>query len=193
MSGPDPFRSELDAAHRRIETLEAENAARVKDLETENAHLRQRLIDVTPSRNATGRTFAALGMLILSLSLAAGMVFARLTGAPAPVPFVPVEIIELPSEATTNAPASAGDFDRVDVAFALDHVHVEDCVKAGERGGGHVKLTLAPSGLVSAATVDRGVYAGTSVGHCIEDRYRAAHVPAFTGSPRIVGKSFVMP
>jgi hypothetical protein len=196
MSGPDPFRSELDAAHRRIETLETENAARVKDLETENARLRQRLIDVTPSRNAAGRTFAALGMLVLSLSLAAGMVFARITGTPAPVPYVPVQMapIELPAEAVTNEPANPGDFDRGEAAFVLNHVHIEDCAKVEEPHlSGHVTLTLAPSGLVSSATIDDGPYRGTPIGRCIEERFRTARVPAFTGIPRRVGKSFVMP
>jgi len=193
----DPFRSELDAAHRRIEQLETEHAARVKDLETENARLRARLIDVAPSRNGTGRTFAALGMLILSVSLGLGIFFARVTGAPAPP--MPVEItpptLEFPDEAMTHEPAIlSGEFDRGEVAFVLNHVHIEDCTKVDEpHVSGHVTLTLAPSGRVTSATLDEGPYRSTAIGHCIEERFRSARVPAFTGIPRRVGKSFVIP
>jgi hypothetical protein len=192
MAGPDPFRSELDAAHRRIETLEVDHAARVRDLESENARLRQRLVDIAPSRTATGRTFGALAMIILGVSLAAGIFFARVTRAPVSIPFTPLEIapVELPM-VQNGDPANPDDFDRADVAFALDNVKVDDCVQAGAtHGGGHVRLTLAPSGLVTSAAIDQGAYGGTQTGRCIEDRYRAAHVPMFSGAPRVVGKSF---
>jgi len=198
MSGPDPFRSELDAAHRRIETLEAEHAARVSELERENARLRGRLIDVAPSRNATGRTFGALGMIILGVSLAGGMFFARMTRSPSPVPIAPLEAVELPietDEPTINTDrTSTGDFDRGGVAFALSHVHIEDCVRPDDPHlSGHAKLTIAPIGIITSAVVDGGSYRGTSTGHCIEDRFRAARVPAFNGASRMVGKSFVIP
>ncbi len=195
MSGPDPFRSELDAAHHRIETLEAEHAAKVAVLERENERLRQRLIDVGPKQSATGRTFGALGMIILGVSLAGGIVFARMTrsvsvGLPVtpPIEMAPLELEAEPTEA-----ANAGDFDRGAAAAVLNHVHIEDCVKAGDpSASGHVKLTIASSGLVSTAVIDDGAYRGTAVGRCIEERFRSARVQPFTGGPRLVGKSFVI-
>ena len=62
----DPFRSELDAAHARIEQLERDNA-----------RLRERLADQGRKHQATGRTFMVLAMVVLGLSLVAGILFAR--------------------------------------------------------------------------------------------------------------------
>jgi hypothetical protein len=200
MSSDNPFRSELDAAHRRIETLEAEHTAKVDALQRENGRLRERLIDVTPSRNAMGRTFGALGMIILGVSLAAGIVVARVTRAPTSIP--ETDVIRIahapysisPPTETLELPATdSRDFDRGDVAMVLDRIHLEDCVRPGANpASGHVKLMIAPSGMVSSATVDVGPYRDSPIGRCIEEHFRAARVSAFTGPSRLVGKSFVI-
>jgi hypothetical protein len=191
--GDNPFRSELEAAHHRIETLATEHAAAVSALERENARLRERLIDQAPSRNATGRTFAALGMIILGLSLAAGIVMARITGRPAPMPMATAEAIELEPEHTSNPPAD-GDFNRSEVASAFAGVRLEDCARGNVRGWGHAKITIAPSGQVTTVTLDYpGNYHGTPAGACIEERFRSVRVAPFTGVARVVGKSFVIP
>jgi len=193
MSDNSPFRSELDAAHRRIEQLEAEHAARTKKLEDENARLRQRLIDQAPSRTRTGRTFGALGVIILSLSLAVGIVFARVTGAPVAVSVPQVTPVEL-APVEMNEPADPSDFDRQYVAGVLDRVNIHDCVKpADSPASGHIKLLISPTGTIASALVDQGPLRDTPAGACIEERFRGARVPPFTGAMRAVGRSFHVP
>lgn len=192
----DPFRSELDAAHRRIEQLQAEHRTRVEELERDNARLRERLIDTGQKRNATGRTFAALGMIILGVSLMAGILFARVVQRPSMTAVRSYsDAIELPSESSVDAPsASPSDFDRSAVADALAHVQIADCVKPDAvRTTGHIKLTIAPSGVVTFAHVDEGPTGTSSVARCVEDCYRAARVPPFSGPSRSVGNSFAIP
>jgi len=86
---------------------------------------------------------------------------------------------------------SASPFDRPAAARALG-ISVASCKRAdGPTGAGHVKVTFQPTGSVSA--VDVGApYAGTATGTCIAQRYRAASVPAFSGGPLSVGKSFMI-
>lgn len=50
MRGEPPFRSDLDAAHRRIEQLTAEYEARLAELRAENVRLLQRVVDANMSR-----------------------------------------------------------------------------------------------------------------------------------------------
>ena len=185
----DPFRSELEAAHQRIAKLEVDHKARVTELERENARLRKRLLDAAPpSQSKTGKTFFALGMTTLGVSLAAGMVFARMGSPPVPTPIL-LTTPKLEELANENAAASDNDFDRDEAGRALSAIHIDDCAPAGSDVSGHAKITFTPSGIVSLATVDPP-YAGTSIGACVEERYRAARVSKFSGAPRVVGKSF---
>jgi hypothetical protein len=191
----DPFRSELDAAHRRIEKLETEHAARVSELEKENARLRERVIGLepAPSRTGTGRAFAAFSMIILGVSLAFGMIFARIARAPSIGPATLETTLELPEGDPVPA-AVSGDFDLKQTAYALGHVHIEDCVSPGDaHAAGHAKITIAASGVVTTARIDEGPYRNTGVGRCIEERFLGARVPPFMGAPRVVGKAFVIP
>jgi hypothetical protein len=188
----DPFRDELEAAHRRIEMLEKEHKLSIERLERENRRLNARLVEVAPSRTKTGRVFLALAVTTMGFSIAAGMIFAR---AVRPQPTTPaVQIIQgEPAIELGEAPTAASDFDRAAIAAALDAVKIDDCIDASHRpGGGHVKLVVLASGLVAQATVDRGDYASTSEGRCIEQRFRAAHTPTWTGSARTIGKAFTI-
>ena len=64
------------------------------------------------------------------------------------------------------------------------------CKKAGgPTGKGRVTVTFAPSGRATQAIVGPP-FAGTSVGSCAAGIFRRARVPAFSGSPMTVGKSF---
>jgi hypothetical protein len=97
-------------------------------------------------------------------------------------------MIELGATAP-DAPPS--DFDRVSVAAALDAVRIEDCISSANKpGSGHVRLVILSNGFVASAKVDRGSYMTTSEGRCIEDRFRAARVPTWTGEARTIGKAF---
>lgn len=188
----DPFRSELDAAHQRIERMESDHKARIAELERENKRLRGRLVEIAPSRTKTGQVFLAIGILSLAASITGGMFFARMASRPAvpsPMMLDTGAVLELGPSASTDV---GGDFNRDAVTQALDTVNVGDCVDASHRpGSGHVMLVLAPSGFVVSAKVDRGDYRTTSEGRCIETRFRAARVPSWEGhQSRIVGKSF---
>jgi predicted Zn finger-like uncharacterized protein len=97
--------------------------------------------------------------------------------------------------AAAAAPSGAGSapFDRGAAAAALSAVNVVSCKKPdGPTGSGHVKVTFAPNGTVSSAVVDQPPFAGTPVGGCVAGKFRGAHIPAFSGGPVPVGKSFVI-
>ena len=92
-----------------------------------------------------------------------------------------------------SGPASpkGAPFDRGAAASALGSVNVQSCKKAGgPTGAGKVKVTFAPSGSVESAVIEGPPYEGTPVGGCIAGKYRGAHVPAFSGPPVSVEKSF---
>jgi hypothetical protein len=102
---------------------------------------------------------------------------------------IPVEIQPSTVEIGEDT-ADPSDFDRDAVANALKGVRLASCVTT--HGSGHVKLVIAPNGVVTEARVDRGVYTSTPEGQCIEARYREVRLPAFTGAPRTVGKAFTL-
>ena len=95
---------------------------------------------------------------------------------------------------STKADNKSGpSFDRSAASSALGNVDVQSCKKAGgPTGSGHVNVTFAPTGEVSSAVVDSGPYPGTAVGGCVAGKFRGAHVPAFSGAPVTVGKSFTI-
>lgn len=101
-----------------------------------------------------------------------------------------------PANDTPKASSGGGGsspFDRGAAAAALGGVNVQSCKKpGGPTGSGHVKVTFAPDGSVSAAVLDDDQYPGTPVGGCVAGKYRGAHVPAFSGSSVTVGKSFTI-
>lgn len=89
---------------------------------------------------------------------------------------------------TTTAPP----FDRAAATRALG-VDVASCKRGdGPTGPGHVKVTFQPSGSASGVEVD-APYAGTPVGTCVAQRFRATTIPAFAGGPLTLGKTFVIP
>jgi hypothetical protein len=63
----------------------------------------------------------------------------------------------------------------------------------GPTGSGKVQVTFVNSGRVTSANVVSGPFGGTSVGGCIARTFRQARVPAFSGDPQIVAKSFKIP
>lgn len=68
---------------------------------------------------------------------------------------------------------------------------VQSC---GDNAGGtaRVAVTFAPSGRVTQAVVEGAPYAGTPAGGCIAAKARAASIPAFSGAPVTVRKSYTM-
>jgi len=186
----DPFRSDLEAAHQRIEQLEAEHDKRVQELEEENRRLRARLIDQDMPRpkSRPGRIVLPMATMILGLSLALGMLLARKVhpiamDAPLPAP----EMQELPDE----TPPNDVELDRHAAIEALRGVRVQQCATpGGPHGTGHVKVTFSPNGTVARAQADQPPFAGSKVGECVAHAYLDARVPPFSGTPVTVGKSF---
>jgi hypothetical protein len=100
--------------------------------------------------------------------------------------------------ATAAQPPLASDkgFDRgaAVAALAAAAAAAKSCTTAGgPTGVGTVKLTFAPGGDVTAVTVDRGPFVGTSMADCIVSAFRGARVPAFEGPAVSVSKSFSIP
>ncbi len=102
--------------------------------------------------------------------------------------------------APARSPHHEGDFDRGAAAGALGAVDISMCrAAAGPSGRGHVKLTFAADGSVSAAKLDTAGlsdapvdFSGTPRGDCILERFRAVKVPPFIKAPVSVGKSITL-
>jgi hypothetical protein len=96
-------------------------------------------------------------------------------------------------EKKTDAPKldkkslSAGDFKTGMAAVAG---RAQACYN-GTQGTATVRLTVAPNGTVSKATVS-GAFAGTPVAACVEGAVRAAKFPAWEGGPQSFGYSYLL-
>jgi predicted Zn finger-like uncharacterized protein len=69
---------------------------------------------------------------------------------------------------------------------------VQACKKGDLSGSGRVVVTFAPGGNVQSAVVSGPPFEGTPTGACVASHFRGAHVPAFSGSPFSVSKSFTI-
>jgi predicted Zn finger-like uncharacterized protein len=120
------------------------------------------------------------------------------TGKPGDKP--PPEKTTAPTatQAPTAAPDPGGggkEFDRAAAMSALSKAAgaAKSCKKDdGPTGSGKVKVTFAPSGNVTSATVEGPPFAGTAVGGCVAAAFRGARVPPFDGTPISVSKSFTI-
>ena len=90
---------------------------------------------------------------------------------------------------TVTSPQSTA-FDRQAAATALGAVRLNQCSVSGQVGTGHATVTFAPTGGVQQVVVDDPSFGGTPAGRCIQTAFFNARVPAFTGAPVRVGKSF---
>jgi TPR repeat protein len=101
-----------------------------------------------------------------------------------------------PAQGATPAPsdgavAPPGAFDRAATAAALGAVNVASCKKpGGPSGGGHVRITFGVNGSADSVAVDQPPFAGTEVGSCVETLFRSVRIPAFSGAPVTIGKTF---
>jgi hypothetical protein len=175
-----------------------ERAARLQE---ENAQLRQQLVYERSQRQATtvrkprggllGLVLVAIVALFM-LGLVGGMVAFFVMRSP-PVPKAPVIVAVEPAAAPAATDSSGSNFDRTAAATALGTAQIESCKRPeGPTGSGHIKVTFANDGSVSAVVLDAGPFNGTLAGQCIENRFSLARVPPFTGPPVTVGKSFTI-
>jgi predicted Zn finger-like uncharacterized protein len=108
---------------------------------------------------------------------------AAMAGGAAPAPAAPAAAAGGGSEPFNMGEAKA----RLAAAAAA----AQGCKKGdGPSGTGRVVVMFAPSGAAQSATVSGPPFEGTPTGACVAARFRGVHVPAFSGSPFSVSKSF---
>jgi len=101
---------------------------------------------------------------------------------------------EEPAAAEEEAPKPPFDTGAAKAALASAAASAAGCKKPdGPTGAGKVQVTFSASGRATSANVIEGAFGGTPVGGCIAKAFRAAHVPAFSGDPVTVSKSFTVP
>jgi hypothetical protein len=69
----------------------------------------------------------------------------------------------------------------------------QTCKKGdGPVGTGHAVIVFAPTGGAQSVTINGPPFEGTPTANCVAGRFRGVHVPAFSGSPFSVSKSFTI-
>ncbi len=119
--------------------------------------------------------------------------------AAAPVPHAqPAAVAAAPVVKAAPAPAPAPEADapfnmgEAKSRLAAAAAAVQACKKGDATGTGRVVVLFAPSGAAQSATVSGAPFEGTPTGACVAARFRGVHVPAFSGSPFSVSKSFTI-
>jgi hypothetical protein len=78
-------------------------------------------------------------------------------------------------------------------ALGAAATQVSSCKQeGGPHGAGTASVTFSTDGPVSSVRVS-APFAGTAVGSCVQALFKSAHVPAFSGSPVTLSKSFRVP
>ncbi|HMA94589.1 MAG TPA: zinc-ribbon domain-containing protein [Polyangiaceae bacterium] len=98
-------------------------------------------------------------------------------------------------EAAAAPPSGGAAFSREAAAQALSVAASQTsiCKKPdGPTGTGKVQVTFAPSGRATTANIISGPFGGTAVGGCVSGVFKRAKVPAFSGDPVTVAKSFTI-
>jgi hypothetical protein len=96
-------------------------------------------------------------------------------------------------DSTTMPTSGGGPFSvsAAQVALTQAAANAASCAKpGGPTGSGKAQVTFASSGRVTSANVSTPPFAGTAVGGCVASVFRRARVPAFSGQPVTVSKSF---
>lgn len=107
-----------------------------------------------------------------------------------PEPEVPPPPVEKPPPPEQRAPLN-----RASALTALSYAasSASACKReGGPSGAGTASVTLSSEGTVSAVNVS-APFAGTPVGSCVQNAFRSARVPPFSGSSVTLSKSFRIP
>jgi predicted Zn finger-like uncharacterized protein len=97
---------------------------------------------------------------------------------------------EAPPAATGFGAGAAFDAQAAKTALGAAAGNASSCKEAGgPTGTGRVSITFAASGRPTSVAVT-GDLAGTTVGSCVARLFRGARVPAFSGEPVTVSKTF---
>jgi predicted Zn finger-like uncharacterized protein len=104
------------------------------------------------------------------------------------------ETAGLPAKAVAVAARSDQPFNMGEAKSRLGSAAdgAQSCKRGDISGTGHVLVTFSPTGSVQSAVVDGPPFEGTPAGACVASRFRAVRVPAFSGSPFKVRKSFTI-
>ena len=96
----------------------------------------------------------------------------------------------LPAVPKPAVAAAAFDKNAAKAALGAATSAAAACGQGGAPGKGKIQVTFAPSGKVSDAQLVEGPFGGTAAGKCALRHFKAAKVPAFSGAPVTVAKSF---
>jgi hypothetical protein len=99
------------------------------------------------------------------------------------------------ADSDTMPSSGAGPFrvSAAQVALTQAAANAGSCAKpGGPTGAGKAQVTFATSGRVTSANVTSGPFVGNAVGGCVASVFRRARVPAFSGNPVTVSKSFMI-
>lgn len=109
---------------------------------------------------------------------------------------------EKPPEVSKDRPARSGGGDRAPKAKEFDVYAAKSALstaaskaarcKQGPKGEGSVKVKIASSGKVVSVQLTTPAFQGTAAGACVEQVFRQASVPAFSGEDKTVFKKFVI-
>ncbi|WP_437951746.1 hypothetical protein WME98_13830 [Sorangium sp. So ce296] len=200
------YRDHLDAARARIETLEAKLKEREAALAARDAELAEVRAEVErlrggsgddgppdgPQGRAGGQRALLVALAVCGFATATGYAMVRPAHCPQRGAPYPASAEVLPrSHDGHDAWSSRADAARLRVGraagAALEHgrVRAQRCWQPdGPSGEGSVTVTFAPSG-DAQVELDGPPYAGTEVGECVVDAFRAAasRVPSFDWEP----------
>jgi predicted Zn finger-like uncharacterized protein len=116
--------------------------------------------------------------------------------APRPQAAPPVQHAAAPAAAPAPAAASEGaefNMGEAKSRLAAAAAAAQGCKKGdGPTGTGRVIVVFAPSGGAQSANVSGPPFEGTPTGACVGARFKGVRVPAFSGSPFSVSKSFTI-
>lgn len=152
--------------------------------------------EAKPAESASPSTAAAVK--VASGGPAAGAKPAVGAGAPAGAAVAKAEAKKPETkkeEPAAAAPSGAGAFSKEAASQALSVAASQTsiCKKPdGPTGQGKVQVTFAPSGRATTANIISGPFGGTAVGGCVSGVFKRAKVPAFSGDPVTVSKSFTI-
>jgi hypothetical protein len=89
-----------------------------------------------------------------------------------------------------RAAKSNVDDEAVQQALAQAAERAKGChVAGGPTGNVRVAVNFAPSGDVTGASVQGAAFSNTVEGECIAAKFRALHIPAFTGNDFVARKT----
>jgi hypothetical protein len=117
--------------------------------------------------------------------------------APTPRPqAAPVQHAAAPAAAPAAAAAEGGgefNMGEAKSRLAAAAAAAQGCKKGdGPTGTGRVVVVFAPNGGAQSANVSGPPFEGTPTGACVAARFKGVRVPAFSGSPFSVSKSFTI-